>query len=54
MQLCKVRAKVFYKVEEKECGVPRGDPERRGCGGGVTNAGTARDVDQVTSNKWND
>lgn len=50
--LCKVRAKVLYKVEEKECGVPRGDPERRGWG--VTNAGTASNVDQVTSKKRND
>lgn len=51
MQLCKVRAKVLHKVEEKGCGVPRGDPESRGWG--VTHANTAKNVDQVISNRWN-
>lgn len=49
--LCKVRAGVRCKADGEECGVPRGDPEREGRE--VTN-GTARDADQVTSNKRDD
>lgn len=42
---------VLCKVEEEECGVPRGDPER---GGWEVTNGIARDAAQGTFNKRND